>query len=79
MGLINMIKLANDYNKAKKLLREKKPNIDNMVGVYKSLKANLDKFKEFYNEIDDGIRTFIKEGTELMSAIKSIIGKKGDE
>ena len=50
-----------------------------MVGVYKSLKANLDKFKEFYNEIDDGIRTFIKEGRELMSAIKSIIGKKGDE
>ena len=79
MGLINMIQLAHDYNQAKKLSTQKKPNIDTTVGAYKSLKANLDKFKELYNEIDDGIRTFIKEGRELMSAIKSIIGKKGDE
>lgn len=68
MGLLNVIKLANDYSKAKKALKEKKVNIDKVKGYIDSLK----KIVEFYKEWRIDIEERISKVKELINGLKQL-------
>ena len=70
MGLVNVIKLANDYNKAKKAIESKKidaikikrylDSLHDIVDIVKSAKKKLDEFISHVKEIMEKLSELLK-------------------
>lgn len=69
MGLLNVIRLANDYNKAKKYL--KKSNLDK--DKLSKLLERVMKYKQVLQELSDSLGFMIKETKELIVKLKGAI------
>lgn len=67
MGLFNIIKLANDYNKAKKLLQSKKVEAQ-------KIRDAIESIQEFINWLKD----FVLELEEKIYQAKEVMGKLAD-
>lgn len=74
MGLFNIIKLANDYNKAKKLLESKKADVEKIARIIGSLQEYINWLKEFIVELEEKIY----QAKELMGKLAVKLQKKGD-
>lgn len=57
MGLFNVIKLANDYNKAKKYLESRKEDLQ----CVKDLVEKVKKFLEYVTEVKDSLAVLINQ------------------
>jgi len=66
MGLFNVIKLANDYNKAKKALNSKKVEASKLKGFIEKVKQYLDWLEGFKAEIEE----YIAKGKELYKKLQ---------
>lgn len=51
MGLINLFKMATDYVKAKKLLKEKNIKLEKIKELIEKIRTYIDKFKEVLNAL----------------------------
>ena len=67
MGILNVIKLANDYNKAKKLISSKKPDIEKAKALIEKVKG----FVEYLYSLKDKLQ-------ELILEVKDVIKKPSD-
>lgn len=52
MGLLSVIRLANDYNKAKKALKTKKVDVDRVKKLIEKVKSYLEWLEDFKVEIE---------------------------
>lgn len=74
MGIFNVIKLANDYNKAKKVLKDNKANIN-------KIKDAIERVQKFIKELD----SMRAELTNFICKVKDVARKlnvklkKGDK
>ena len=75
MGLLNVIKLANDYNKAKKLVQSKKADIEKIAKIIESLQEYINFLKGFVLELEERIY----QAKELMGKLTDKLQKKGDK
>ena len=76
MGLLNVIKLANDYNNAKKLLKSKKADVEKIAKVIESLQKYISFLKNFVLELEERI----EQAKELMGKLADRLQeKKGDK
>lgn len=75
MGLFNVIKLANDYNKAKKLLESKKADVEKIAKIIGSLQEYIAFLKTFVLELEERIY----QAKELMGKLAVKLQKKGDK
>lgn len=75
MGLLNVIKLANDYNKAKKLLESKKADVEKIAKIIGSLQEYITMLKNFVVELEEKIY----QAKELMGKLAIRLQKKGDK
>lgn len=76
MGLLNVIKLANDYNNAKKLLESKKADVERIAKVIGSLQEYIACLKTFVLELEEKIY----QAKELMGKLADRLQeKKGDK
>ena len=55
MGLLNVIKLANDYNKAKKLLKEKKVDAIKIRDYMDSIQDYINFLRDFIVELEERV------------------------
>lgn len=81
MGILNVIKLANDYNKAKKILKSKDVDIKKLVNLYGNMTTRLQDFVAYFEQLFNEGKNFIKECFDLLDNIKEAIGeiaKKGE-
>ena len=81
MGILNVIKLANDYNKAKKILKSKNVDIKKLVNLYGEMTTRLQDFVEYFEQLFNEGKNFIKECFSLLDSLKEAIGeiaKKGE-
>ena len=53
MGLLNVIKLANDYNKAKKLVQSKKADVEKIAKIIESVQDYIGLLKNFVLELEE--------------------------
>ena len=51
MGLINLFKMATDYVKAKKLLKEKNIKLEKIKELIEKIRTYIDKSKEVLNAL----------------------------
>lgn len=76
MGLLNVIKLANDYNQAKKLLKSKKADVEKIAKVIESIQEYINFLKDFVVELEERIY----QAKELMGKLADRLQeKKGDK
>ena len=76
MGLLNVIKLANDYNTAKKLLKSKKADIEKIAKVIESIQEYIAILKTFVLELEERIY----QAKEVMGKLADKLQqKKGDK
>lgn len=76
MGLFNIIKLANDYNKAKKLLQSKKVEAQKIRDAIESIQEFINWLKDFVVELEERIY----RAKELMGKLADRLQeKKGDK
>ena len=76
MGLLNVIKLANDYNKAKKLLQSKKVEAQKIRDAIESIQEFINFLKDFVVELEERIY----QAKELMGKLADRLQeKKGDK
>lgn len=75
MGLLNVIKLANDYNKAKKLLQSKKVEAQKIRDAIESIQGFINLLKDFVVELEERIY----QAKELMGKLADKLQKKGDK
>ena len=76
MGLLNVIKLANDYNKAKKLLKSKKADVEKIAKIIGSLQEYIAVLKTFVLELEEKIY----QAKEIMGKLADRLQeKKGDK
>lgn len=76
MGLFNVIKLANDYNKAKKLLESKKADVEKIAKIIGSLQEYIAVLKTFVLELEEKIY----QAKEVMGKLADRLQeKKGDK
>ena len=76
MGLFNIIKLANDYNKAKKLLQSKKVEAQKIRDAIESIQEFINWLKDFAVELEERIY----RAKELMGKLADRLQeKKGDK
>lgn len=75
MGLLNVIKLANDYNKAKKLLESKKADVAKIAKIIGSLQEYVKWLKGFIVELEERIHQAEKLMGKLADRLQE---KKGD-
>ena len=68
MGLFNVIKLANDYNKAKKLLENKKITVEDA----KKLIERIKEFVDYLYKLKDELSNFISKVKETIVELKKI-------
>lgn len=74
MGLLNVIKLANDYNTAKKLLKSKKADVEKIVKVIKSLQKYTEFLKDFILELEEKVY----RAEQLMGKLADRLQEKKD-
>lgn len=70
MGLINAIKLANDYNQAKKLLKEKNINIDKARKVITSIIKGVDYLRSLRTQLTEVITKYNTMANKLILKLK---------
>lgn len=76
MGLFNVIKLANDYNQAKKLLKSKKADVEKIAKIIGSLQEYIAVLKTFVLELEENIY----QAKEVMGKLADRLQeKKGDK
>ena len=76
MGLLNVIKLANDYNQAKKLLKSKKADVEKIAKIIGSLQEYIAILKTFVLELEERIY----QAKEVMGKLADRLQeKKGDK
>ena len=76
MGLLNVIKLANDYNQAKKLLKSKKADVGKIAKIISSLQEYIAILKTFVLELEEKIY----QAKEVMGKLADRLQeKKGDK
>lgn len=76
MGLLNVIKLANDYNQAKKLLKSKKADVEKIAKIIGSLQEYIAILKTFVLELEEKIY----QAKEVMGKLADRLQeKKGDK
>lgn len=76
MGLLNVIKLANDYNQAKKLLKSKKVNATKVRDAIDKIHDYIEELKNAKDKIDTLIvkaKERIRKLSELLKVRK--VGK----
>lgn len=76
MGILNVIKLANDYNKAKKLLESKKADIEKIAKVIDSVQDYIGLLKNFVLELEERIYQAKEVLGKLADRLQE---KKGDK
>lgn len=76
MGILNVIKLANDYNTAKKLLKDK--NIQQKFNKVKQTIANLQEFIVELETMKDGLVDYIAKVKGTIRTLTARL-KKGDK
>ena len=69
MGILNVIKLANDYNNAKKLLKSKKFDATKIKDAIDKLHDFIEELKNMKNELD----AFIVRTKELMRKLSELL------
>jgi peptidoglycan hydrolase CwlO-like protein len=72
MGLLNVIKLANDYNKAKKLLKSNKAKVEQIQKYIDSLHNFIEWIKDFKVELDEWIEKAKQLMKDLSTKLKEI-------
>jgi hypothetical protein len=76
MGILNVIKLANDYNKAKKLLESKKADVEKIAKIIDSVQDYIGLLKNFVLELEEKIY----QAKEVMGKLADRLQeKKGDK
>ena len=75
MGIFNVIKLANDYNKAKKMLKNKDVDIKKLINLYGNMTTRLHEFVEYFEQLFNEGKKFIKECFDLLDRLKDTMGK----
>ena len=76
MGLLNVIKLANDYNKAKKLVQSKKADIEKIAKIIEPVQDYIGLLRNFVLELEERIY----QAKELMGKLADRLQeKKGDK
>lgn len=76
MGIFNLIKLANDYNKAKKLLAEK--DIKGKASKIRQTLANLQEFIVELESMKDRLADYIAKVKGVIRTLTTRL-KKGDK
>lgn len=70
MGLFNVIRLANDYNKAKKLLEKKDVKVDEIRKVITSITKGVEYLKNIRTKLSELISKHNTVITKLVSKLK---------
>jgi len=72
MGILNVIKLANDYSKAKKLLKSNKAKVEQIQKYIDSLHNFIEWIKDFKVELDEWIEKAKQLMRDLSTKLKEI-------
>ena len=70
MGLLNVIKLANDYRKAEKLLKEKNISVDKIRKVITSMVKGIDYLKNLRTQLNEVITKYNSIVNKLIAKLK---------
>lgn len=70
MGLLNVIKLANDYRKAEKLLKEKNISVDKIRKVITSMVKGIDYLKNLRSQLNEVITKYNSIVNKLIAKLK---------
>ena len=70
MGLLNVIKLANDYRKADKLLKEKNISVDKVRKVITSMVKGIDYLKGLRSQLNEAITKYNSIVNKLIAKLK---------
>ena len=70
MGLLNVIKLANDYRKAEKLLKEKNISVDKIRKVITSMVKGIDYLKNLRSQLNEAITKYNSIVNKLIAKLK---------
>ena len=70
MGLLNVIKLANDYRKAEKLLKEKNISVDKVRKVITSMVKGIDYLKGLRSQLNEVITKYNSIVNKLIAKLK---------
>ena len=70
MGLLNVIKLANDYRKAEKLLKEKNISVDKVRKVITSMVKGIDYLKGLRSQLNEAITKYNSIVNKLIAKLK---------
>ena len=70
MGLLNVIKLANDYRKAEKLLKEKNISVDKVRKVITSMVKGIDYLKGLRSQLNEAITKYNSMVNKLIAKLK---------
>lgn len=70
MGLLNVIKLANDYRKAEKLLKEKNISVDKVRKVITSMVKAIDYLKGLRSQLNEAITKYNSMVNKLIAKLK---------
>lgn len=70
MGLFNVFKLASDYNKAQKYLKEKDISVDKVRKVITSMVKGIDYLKNLRTQLNELITKYNGVVNKLISKLK---------
>lgn len=70
MGILNVIRLANDYNKAKKLLEKKDIKVDEIRKVITSITKGVEYLKNTRTKLSELISKYNTIITKLVAKLK---------
>ena len=70
MGLFNVFKLANDYNKAQKYLKEKDISVDKVRKVITSMVKGIDCLKNLRTQLNELITKYNGVVNKLINKLK---------
>ena len=70
MGILNVIRLANDYNKAKKLLEKKEIKVDEIRKVITSITKGVEYLKNTRTKLSELISKYNTIITKLVAKLK---------
>ena len=71
MGLINLFKMATDYVKAKKLLKEKNIKLEKIKELIEKIRTYIDKLKEVLNALKkySGTVIFVSHERDFVNSL----------
>lgn len=70
MGILNVIKLANDYNKAKKLLEKNEVKVDEIRKVVTSITKGVEYLKNLRTQLSELISKYNSVASRLLTKLK---------